>query len=139
MVDSGFLGKRAARVFENDTKARAIMQVDWSRGGDAMVADRSITKIEDLYGKKISLALFTPSHWLLEYSLQNSSLDDAKQAQIVKSLVGKNASPDARADFVAGKVDAAVVWEPDVEEALSKRKGSHILVSSKEANKLIAD
>ncbi len=124
---------------KNGTNAKAIMQVDWSRGGDAIVADNSITKVEDLYGKKISLALFTPSHWLLEYSLQNSSLDEAKQTQIVKSLVGKNASPDARADFVAGKVDAAVVWEPDVQEALQKRPGSHILVSSKEANKLIAD
>jgi len=124
---------------KNDTKAKAIMQVDWSRGGDAMVADQSIRKVEDLYGKKISLALFTPSHWLLEYSLQNSSLDEAKQAQIVKTLVGKNASPDARADFVAGKVDAAVVWEPDVSEALQKRPGSHIVVSSREANKLIAD
>lgn len=124
---------------KNDVKAKAIMQVDWSRGGDAIVADQSIRKIEDLYGKKISLALFTPSHWLLEYNLQNSSLDEAKQAQIVKSLVGKNASPDARADFVAGKVDAAVVWEPDVSEALQKRPGSHILVSSREANKLIAD
>ena len=124
---------------KNDTKAKAIMQVDWSRGGDAIVADRSINKIEDLYGKKISLALFTPSHWLLEYSLQNSSLDDAKQNQIVKSLVGKNASPDARADFVAGKVDAAVVWEPDVSEALQKRAGSHILVSTREATKLISD
>ena len=124
---------------KNGVKARAIMQVDWSRGGDAMVADRSITKIEDLYGKKVSLALFTPSHWLFEYSLQNSSLDEAKQNQIVKSLVGKNASPDARADFVAGKVDAAVVWEPDVAEALQKRAGSHILVSTREATKLISD
>ena len=124
---------------KSDTKARAIMQVDWSRGGDAIVADRSIAKIEDLYGKKISLALFTPSHWLLEYSLQNSSLDEAKQTQIVKGLVGKNASPDARADFVAGKVDAAVVWEPDVAEALQQRAGSHIVVSTREATKLIAD
>ena len=119
--------------------AKAIMQVDWSRGGDAIVADQSIHRIEDLRGKKISLALFTPSHWLLEYSLQNSSLDDAAQNQIVKSLVGKNASPDARADFVAGKVDAAVVWEPDVTEALRKRPGSHILVSSRTAANLIAD
>jgi len=119
--------------------ARAIMQVDWSRGGDAIVADRSIRRIEDLRGKKVSLALFTPSHWLLEYSLMNSSLDETAQAQIVKSLVGKNASPDARADFVAGKVDAAVVWEPDVTEALQKRPGSHILVSTKTAANLIAD
>jgi NitT/TauT family transport system substrate-binding protein len=121
------------------TKARAIMQVDWSRGGDAIVADNSIRRIEDLRGKKVSLALFTPSHWLLEYSLENSSLDEGAQNEIVKNLVGKNASPDARTDFVAGKVDAAVVWEPDVTEALQKRPNSHILVSSATAANLIAD
>jgi NitT/TauT family transport system substrate-binding protein len=124
---------------KNGVKAKAIMQVDWSRGGDAIVADESIQRIEDLHGKKISLALFTPSHWLLEYSLENSSLDEGAQAQIVKNLVGKNASPDARSDFVAGKVDAAVVWEPDVTEALSKRPGSHVIASSEQAANLIAD
>ncbi|MEK6409792.1 MAG: phosphate ABC transporter substrate-binding/OmpA family protein [Acidobacteriota bacterium] len=124
---------------KDGVRAQAIMQVDWSRGGDAIVADSSISRIEDLRGKKISLALFTPSHWLLEYNLQNSSLDETEQAQIVKNLVGKNASPDARADFVARKVDAAVVWEPDVTEALQKRPGSHILVSTKTAANLIAD
>jgi len=124
---------------KDGVKARAIMQVDWSRGGDAIVADNSIKRIEDLKDKRISLALFTPSHWLLEYNLENSSLDDVEQAQIVKNLVGKNASPDARADFVGGKVDAAVVWEPDVTEALQKRPNSHILVSSKSAANLIAD
>jgi len=73
--------------------ARAIMQVDWSRGGDAIVADRSIRTIEDLKNKRISLALFTPSHWLLEHNLQNSSLDETEQAQVVKNIIGKNASP----------------------------------------------
>jgi ABC-type nitrate/sulfonate/bicarbonate transport system substrate-binding protein len=120
-------------------KARAVMQVDWSRGGDAIVADSTINRIEDLKGKKISLALFTPSHWLLEYSLENSTLSDDEQAQIARSLIGKNASPDARADFVAGKVDAAVVWEPDVTEALQKRDGSHIIVSTKTSTNIIAD
>jgi NitT/TauT family transport system substrate-binding protein len=124
---------------DGGVKARAIMQVDWSRGGDAIVADQSITKIEDLRGKKISLALFTPSHWLLESSLAASSLDESAQNQIVKNLVGKNASPDARADFVANKVDAAVVWEPDVTEAKNKRTGAHILVSTETAQNLIAD
>jgi len=124
---------------KDGVKARAIMQADWSRGGDAIVVDPSIHKIEDLKGKKISLALFTPSHWFLEYSLENSSLNDAEQAEIIKNLVGKDASPDARADFVARKVDAAVLWEPDITEALRKRPDSHILVSSKEAANLIAD
>jgi NitT/TauT family transport system substrate-binding protein len=124
---------------KDGNKARAIMQVDWSRGGDAIVADQSIQKIEDLKGKKISLALFTPSHWLLEYNIENSSLTDSEQADIMKNLIGKPASPDARADFVSGNADAAVVWEPDVTEALNKRQGSHIVVSSKTASNLIAD
>jgi NitT/TauT family transport system substrate-binding protein len=134
-----FWANELSGFLKGGVKARAIMQVDWSRGGDAIVADQSIRRVEDLQGKRISLALFTPSHWLLEYSLENSSLDDTAQTQIIKSLVGKNASPDARTDFVAGKVDAAVVWEPDVTEALQKRPGSHILVSSKTAANLIAD
>lgn len=124
---------------KNGIKSKAIMQVDYSRGGDAIVATNAIRSIEDLRGKKISLALFTPSHWLLENALQNSSLDESAQTQIVKNIVGKAASPDARADFVAGKVDAAVVWEPDVTEALQKRSGSHILLSSATAANLIAD
>lgn len=120
-------------------KAKAIMQVDWSRGGDALVADQSIQRIEDLKGKKVSLALFTPSHWLLEYNLQNSGLSDSEQANIIKNIIGKQASPDARADFVSKNADAAVVWEPDVTEALSKRPGSHVVVSTKTATNLIAD
>jgi hypothetical protein len=123
----------------NGVDARAIMQVDWSRGGDAIVVDKGISRIEDLKDKKISLALFTPSHWLLEYSLENSGLSEPEREQIVKGLIGKNSSTDARTDFVAGKVDAAVVWEPDVTEALQKRPGSHVLVSTKEHPKLIAD
>ena len=119
--------------------ARSIMQVDWSRGGDAIVADNSITKIEDLAGKKISVTTSSPSQWLLEWNLENSSLDENQQDAINKNLVGKNASPDARADFVANRVPAAVVWEPDVTAALQNRPNSHILVSSKEARKLIAD
>lgn len=134
-----FWGNELPGFRKNDLNARAIMQVDWSRGGDAIVVRKGIQRIEDLKGKKISLALFTPSHWLLEYSLQNSSLNEDEQAVIVKSLVGKAASPDARLDFVAGKVDACVVWEPDVSEALKKRPGSSVLISTKTAANLIAD
>lgn len=120
-------------------KARAVMQVDWSQGGDAIVAKDSIQRIEDLRDKRISLALFTPSHWLLESSLRGSTLSDAEQMRIARDLVGKSASPDARADFVAGKVDAAVLWEPDVTEALNRRRDAHILASTATSKNLIAD
>src|ERR1700722_7144713 len=123
----------------NGVQARTIMQVDWSRGGDAIVGDASIKNIEGLAGKKVSVTTGSPSHWLLEYALKISSLDEGQKDAINKNLVGKNASPDALADFVANRVDAAVVWEPDVAAALKNRSGAHILVSSKQARKLIAD
>lgn len=50
----------------NGVRARVIMQVDWSRGADAIVADKSITKIEDLVGRKVSVTKSSPSQWLLE-------------------------------------------------------------------------
>jgi len=47
-----------------------LWQADWSRGGDAIVARRGITKVSDLKGKKIAVAEMPPSHsfliWLLE-------------------------------------------------------------------------
>jgi len=134
-----FLANELPGFIKDGVNVRTIMQVDWSRGGDAIVADQSIKSIEDLKGKRVSLALFTPSHWLLEYSLENSSLSDEDQSAIIKNAIGKTASPDARADFVANKVDAAVLWEPDVTEALSKRPGAHILLSTQIASNLIAD
>jgi NitT/TauT family transport system substrate-binding protein len=123
---------------KNGVKARAIMQVDWSRGGDAIVAGPGISRVEDLRGKKIALVQFTPSHWLLEYSLQNSSLSAQDVNAIVHNLVSSGSTTDARNAFIAGQVDACVVWEPDVTAAL-KRRGSRILVSSATATNLIAD
>jgi NitT/TauT family transport system substrate-binding protein len=123
---------------QNGVKARAIMQVDWSQGGDAIVADESIKTIEDLKGKKISLVLYTPSHWLLEYHLENSGLSDSEQKSIIDNLVGKDATLDARQAFKDKQVDATVVWEPDVTLAMD-RPGAHKLVSTETANHLIAD
>jgi NitT/TauT family transport system substrate-binding protein len=122
----------------NGVKARAIMQVDWSQGGDAIVADESIKTIADLKGKKISLVLYTPSHWLLEYQLEQSDLSDADHQWIIDHLIGKDATLDARQAFKDKQVDATVVWEPDVTLAL-ERPGSHKLVSTETANNLIAD
>lgn len=117
---------------------RAFLQVDWSRGGDAIVADDSIKSIEDLKNRKIALVQFTPSHWLLETLLRQSQLTQAEQQKIRDGLIFTQDVPSARSAFVAGHTDAAVVWEPDVQQAL-KRRGSHILVSSRDVPNLIAD
>ncbi|HEY3268471.1 MAG TPA: phosphate ABC transporter substrate-binding/OmpA family protein [Armatimonadota bacterium] len=134
-----FFANEAPGFRKGGVNPKAVIQVDWSRGGDAIVVDDSIHSVEDLKGKKIALTLFTPSHWLLASSLQNSSLDESDQDRIMKGLVGKNVSSDAEKDFVSNKVDAAVLWEPDVTNALKDRPGCHILVSTKTAANLISD
>jgi serine/threonine protein kinase/ABC-type nitrate/sulfonate/bicarbonate transport system substrate-binding protein len=124
---------------DGSVKARAIMQVDWSRGGDAIVVDKSIQTVEELKGKKISLVLFTPQHWLLEAALENSGLEESDQSEIIAHLIGKRSTADARSDFVTHITDAAVVREPDVTEALQRRPNAHVLVSTQTAQNLIAD
>lgn len=119
-------------------EASAVLQVDWSRGGDAIVANKSIVSIEDLKNKKIALVQFTPSHWLLEHAMRQSKLTASEQQKIRDNLIFTQDVPTARTVFVAGQVDAAVVWEPDVKQAL-KRDNSHILVSSKDFPDIIAD
>ena len=119
-------------------EASAVLHVYLSPGGDTIVADKSIASIEDLKNKKIALVQFTPSHWLLEHAMRQSKLTVAEQQKIRDNLIFTQDVPTARAAFVAGQVDAAVVWEPDVKQSL-KRDNSHILVSSKDFPDIIAD
>ncbi|MBI4250185.1 ABC transporter substrate-binding protein [Candidatus Uhrbacteria bacterium] len=133
-----FWANEVPTYVKNGIDAKAFMQIDWSRGGDAIVADKSIGKIEDLKGKKISLVQYTPSHWLLESLLNTSSLTAEEKEEIRKNLVFSQDTMTARAAFISGQVDATVVWEPDVSAALV-RPGSNILTSSKENPNLIAD
>lgn len=113
-----------------------VFQADWSRGGDAIVARRGITRVADLKGKTIAVAELTPSHsfliWLLEaggLSIKNGDVTIKPQASAI----------DAAEVFKSGKVDAAVVWSPDDILATKAVPGSRILESTRSAAYIIAD
>lgn len=133
-----FWANELPNFIQGGIDASAFLQVDWSRGGDAIVANSSITSVEDLRDKKIALVQFTPSHWLLEHAIRNSELTSSEQQKIRNNLIFTQDVPTARASFAAGQVDVAVVWEPDVKQAL-KRENSHVLVSTKDFPNIIAD
>lgn len=126
-------------IFKGGVPAKAFMQVDWSKGGDAIVVDESINSVEELVNKKVALAALTPSHWFYEYVMRDSDITPEQLKNLGKSIVSKSASTDARLDFIANNVDACVVWEPDIANALKERKGSKILVSSSQYNNILAD
>ncbi len=133
-----FWANEAPAYVESGMNVKAFMQVDWSRGGDALVVNKDVKTAEDLRGKKIALVQYTPSHWLLESILAGSSLTAEEKDAIRKNLIFSQDTMSARAAFIAGQADATVVWEPDVSAALA-REGSFILKSTKDYPNTIAD
>ena len=117
-----------------DAQAQAILQYDWSRGGDAIAVDASIKSVADLKGKKLACAEATPSHYFALYVLTQGGLTN-RDVQWVFTT----SAVEAANVFKAGQVEAAVSWSPDVYIAARERPGAHILASTKEASNLIAD
>src|SRR5688572_5613489 len=113
---------------------KAIMQYDWSRGGDAIAVDASIKSVADLRGKRLACAQETPSHYFALYVLSQGGLTNKDV-----NWVFTDSAVEAANVFKAGRVDAAVSWSPDVYVAARERTGGHILASTKEASNLIAD
>jgi NitT/TauT family transport system substrate-binding protein len=111
-----------------------LFQADWSRGGDAIVVREGINSINDLKGKKVSVAFGTPSHTFLIWLMKAGglSLTDIEVVEVPSAI-------DSATTFKAGAVDASVVWSPDDEDLVTKVHGSKILQNTKEASHIIAD
>ncbi|TSC75405.1 MAG: ABC transporter, substrate-binding protein, aliphatic sulfonates family [Parcubacteria group bacterium Gr01-1014_33] len=107
-------------------KIKVFAANDLSAGADGIIATKEIDSVEDLKGKKVAFEIGSPSHFLLSYLLDKKGLT-TRDLKIVESI-----APDAGAAFVAGKVDAAVTWEPWLSKAV-ERAGGHLLISSKDA------
>jgi outer membrane protein OmpA-like peptidoglycan-associated protein/ABC-type nitrate/sulfonate/bicarbonate transport system substrate-binding protein len=119
---------------------RVILQLDWSRGGDACVAAPEIHTAEEIFGRRSAMMLFSPDHTLFEFMLTNSNLTSSEIARVRSDT---RFSPDdvtfGRTLFASGEVDVACLWEPDVSLALAARSGAHRLFSTSQATELIAD
>lgn len=111
------------------------MQVVWllddSYGGDGIIAKNDIKSVADLKGKKVAFEQGSTSHMLILTALKQANLTD-KDVEMVQMSAG-----DAGAAFVAGKVDAAVTWEPWLSKA-SQANGK-VLLSTKELSGIIVD
>lgn len=120
--------------------AKGVVVVDNTQGGDAVLAkDPAIKTIEDLAGHTVALLQYTPSHGLLLDAIANSSLSAKKKASIKMVFINADeGTGGVRAAFESGKVDAAVLWDPDLSLA-AKNGGGHVVYSTKSATNLIFD
>ena len=121
-------------------EAKAFLQIDWSRGGDACVATKEVQTVEDILGRKSAVLMFSPDHTVFEFMITNSRLTREQVTEVRKST--KFSMDDftyARVLFEKKEIDVACLWEPDVTLALASRPGAHRLFSTADATELVAD
>lgn len=125
---------------KSGVEAQSFVQIDWSRGGDACVADKSVTKPRDMLTHKGAVMKFSPDHTVFEFWLTNGDLTPAEVNQARTNVAfSMDDFTFARNLFCQGKVDVACLWEPDVSLALACREGAYRVFSTKDADTLIAD
>lgn len=111
---------------------RYFMAVDYSNGGDGIVATKDITSVAGLKGKKIAFEQGTISQFFLNVVLKKNGLTQADVEAVNMTAA------DAGTAFVAGQVDAAVTWEPALSMGATSPNG-HLLASSAELPGVIVD
>jgi NitT/TauT family transport system substrate-binding protein len=118
---------------ENPIPLKQVLAMDDSHGGDGMVAKKEIKTIKDLKGKTVAAQLGAgASYFWLNYVLAQNGmkLSDLKTVDMKAG--------DAGAAFVAGKIDAAVTWEPWLSKAKETAFG-WVLLSSDKTPGIIVD
>ncbi len=114
---------------------KVVMPIDYSNGGDAIVADSSVTKVADFKGKKIGYNPLSPSDFLLSYALKINGLSE-------KDISPVSMTPEAvPAAMASGAMPVGVTYEPSLSQILGQGGGKKfkVVFSSKNAPGLIAD
>ena len=109
----------------------AVYLLDTSNGADAVVAGPGIRSVADLKGKTVAVTVGEVNELLLL-----KALESAHVPQDAVHFVNLNAD-DAGAALLAGRVDAAVTWEPWVSR--STAAGARVIYSSADVPNLILD
>jgi outer membrane protein OmpA-like peptidoglycan-associated protein len=140
----------AADLLAQDPRTRPVViyQMTWSAGGDALVVKPGIGAARDLKGKTIALQAYGPHVDYLTKILEDAGLSVSDvRLRWLPDLTGSANSPAAA--LQQADVDAAFVITPDAllltsggtvgtgaEESV---RGARILLSTKTANRIIAD
>lgn len=111
---------------------KTVFITDNSNGGDGLVAGDNIQSVKDLKGKRIGTEIGTIEHFFMLTALKDAGMKES-DVQFTNMAV-----PDAGNALIAGKLDAAGLWEPFLSKAEQKGK-THKLVTSAEYPGLISD
>lgn len=117
----------------NGVDLKAFMVMDGSTTADAILAGKDVTAIADLKGKTVAYEKGSTSDLLINYALNSNGL---KIADVEAVPI---AAADAGLALIAGRVDAAVTYEPYVSAALAQGPDFKVLYTAGEKPGLISD
>ena len=123
------------KMFANGTPSRYVLAMDASCGADGLVATEDIESMDDLKGKTLALDTAASSYYFFLTALEDAS--SLKEEDI--NLAEMSDTTEAGLAFMSGQVDAAIMWEPELSEALDSVEGAHTLVTSADYPETILD
>ncbi len=116
-------------------KLKVVMPIDYSVGGDAILASTQIHSVRDLKGLKVAFMSASPSDFLLGYALAKDGLSE-------RDVQPVNTTPEGVVGImVGGSAPVGVSYEPNVSTIVRSSGGKrfHVLMSSREARGMITD
>lgn len=121
----------AVAPLNENVEFKIVLVNDNSYGADGLVVNDSIASIAELKGKTVATEVGTLEHMFLLKILEqnNMTVDDINFVNMTIN--------DAGPAFIAGSIDAAVLWEPTLSTAIAA--GGNLLYSTKEEPGLIPD
>jgi NitT/TauT family transport system substrate-binding protein len=111
---------------------KVVQVLDNSFGNDAIVAKPGIESVKELKGKTVGTELATVDHFMLLKALAMNGMTE-KDIKYTNLIVG-----DAAAAFIAGKIDAAAIWQPWISQIQREGKGK-VIFSSADIPGLVPD
>lgn len=120
-------------LIQSGVPIKMVLVEDVSTTADAVLARGGIQGVEELEGKKVAYEQGTTSDLLLNYALDSAgmTLDDIEPVPMPASSAGSA--------LIAGKVDAAVTYEPYITAAVQDSDDVEVLFTAGEEPGLISD
>ena len=123
------------KMFANGADSRFVLTMDASNGADGLVATEEIQSLDDLAGKKLALDKSASSYYFFLTALEQGSTLSEDDIDVIDM----GDTTEAGLAFMSGTVDAAIMWEPELSEALETVEGAHALVTSADCPNTILD
>ena len=111
---------------------KAVVALDDSHGGDGVLVRDEVMSLKDLKGKQVGMNQGSVSQFWFNILLKREGMTEADLE------ITNMTADDAATAFIAGRIPAAVTWEPHLSLVRSKKQGK-VLIDSSATPGLIVD